>query len=137
YSGHGIRTEGETRLVPIDARLDDPVDLEVETIDVDSLLQFMRKHSEIQLVVLDACRDDPFPSKRYYVGKRLAESTLYRSTVKAGLRSVVAYSTEPGNVAIDGQGPLSPYTDAFVKFATKPGLDITSAMMAIRKEVIK
>jgi Caspase domain len=78
YSGHGIQIGGDNRIIPIDANLSAAADLEIETISLRSILKYMKDNSKTQLLYLDACRNNPFPSSSFLVGpdKEIGLTTL-------------------------------------------------------------
>jgi formylglycine-generating enzyme required for sulfatase activity len=137
YSGHGLQVSGRNYLVPVDAKLERPGDLEFEMIDLGQVLQQMSDEARVNLVFLDACRDNP-------LGRSLARNLGTRSlTVGAGLGSVqstvgtmIAYATQPDNVALDGDGRNSPFTTALLKHLPTPGLEIGTMMRRVRVDVM-
>ena len=137
YSGHGIQVGGDNRVIPIDAALAEPADMEVETVSVSTILSYMRAHSRVQAIFLDSCRNNPFPAKAYFVGEALesapAGGGLAAQNAEAG--SLIAYATQPGNVAADGAAEHSPFTEAFLKEGFKPNTDLQSAMMRVTQTV--
>ncbi|TGV77689.1 peptidase C14 caspase catalytic subunit p20, partial [Mesorhizobium sp. M00.F.Ca.ET.149.01.1.1] len=138
YSGHGFQIGGENFLIPVDASLKDPADMEVQAIKVDDVLQQLRSKSKIQVIILDACRNNPFPRKDYWLrdqlivagGTGLAQLTGSQNTL-------IAFATEPGAVAFDGSGDLSPFSSAFSHRALAPNQEIRSVMSAVRRDVVK
>lgn len=147
YSGHGIQIGGKNYLVPVDAKLSTPYDVEIESINVDNIYSFLRENSRMQLVFLDACRDNPFRADQYWVADRLerankpaglaAPANLSTPTRKGfGMGSLFAFSTEPDKVAYDGAGELSHYTQAFVKRALSPNLELRQMLTQVRRDVI-
>jgi TPR repeat protein len=137
YSGHGIQVAGDNRLIPVDAALKTAMDLEVETISVRTILNSMQARSHEQIIFLDSCRNNPFPARSYYVGAELTRSEqpggLAVQSVSSG--SLIAFSTQPGNVAEDGGGAYSPFTAAFLDNGFKLGVDLQAALMKVTKQV--
>ena len=139
YAGHGLQVGGQNYLVPIDAKLARERDLEFEAVKLDFILKQMElgRDNKTNIVFLDACRDNP-------LSRSLARNMGTRSTavgqglaqVDAGVGTFVAYSTQPGNVALDGAGRNSPFTAALTKRMTEPGRNLTSVMIDVRKDVI-
>ena len=68
YSGHGIQVDNDNRIIPVDAKLKSTDDLEVETVNVRTIMSYMQSNSKIQLVYLNSCRNNPFPSQSFLVG---------------------------------------------------------------------
>jgi uncharacterized caspase-like protein/TPR repeat protein len=138
YSGHGVQVAGDNFIVPVDAKLATPYDIEQQTFKVGDVFKYLAAHSRAQLIFLDACRNNPFRIDRFWIG-----DTLKQADAKAGLArtsygvgSLIAFSTEPGAVAYDGTGQLSPYTTALVRHITAPNEEIRRALTLVRREVI-
>jgi hypothetical protein len=128
YAGHGVQLAGENYLVPVDAKISSPADLvndSVRLVDVMATLEAIP--SRMRIVVLDACRNNPFPTIND-AGRGLA-------IVDAPNGSIVGYSTAPGAEAQDGAGGHSPYTSAFLQLAREPNLPIEQLFKRIRLEV--
>jgi hypothetical protein len=128
YAGHGVQLAGENYLVPVDAKISSPSDLvnaSVRLVDVMATLETIP--SRMRIVVLDACRNNPFPTIND-AGRGLA-------IVDAPNGSIVGYSTAPGSEAQDGAGGHSPYTSAFLQLAREPNLPIEQLFKRIRLEV--
>jgi len=118
YSGHGVQIKGSNYLIPINADIRNEGDVELEAVDANYVLNEMdAAKSRINIVILDACRNDPLP--------RLVRSTtrgLAQMNAPAG--TIIAFSTSPGSVASDGSGENGLYTQEFVKNVTTPGLPV-------------
>lgn len=147
YSGHGVQIAGHNYLIPVDARLSTPYDVEIEAVMIDNIYNYIRENSKMQLVFLDACRDNPFRIEQYWIADRLERATgnqgLARpasaaspSRALSGNGSLFAFSTEPGRVAYDGSGDLSHYTQAFVRRALTPNLEVRQMLTQVRRDVI-
>ncbi|MDX8531534.1 caspase family protein [Mesorhizobium sp. VK25A] len=138
YSGHGFQIGGENFLIPVDASLKDAADMEVQAIKVDDILRQLRSRSKIQMIILDACRNDPFPRKDYWLRDQLivADGTGL-AQVTGSQNTLIAFATEPGAVAYDGSGDLSPFSSAFSRRALTPNQEIRSVMAAVRRDVVK
>ncbi|QPC93732.1 caspase family protein [Mesorhizobium sp. INR15] len=139
YSGHGFQIGGQNFLIPIDASLKEAADVEVQTIKLDDVLQQMRSKSKVQIVLLDACRNNPFPRKDYWLKDQLitAGDTGGLAQVKSSLNTLIAFATEPGAVAYDGTDDLSPFSSAFSRRALAPNQEIHSVMAAVRRDVVE
>lgn len=139
YAGHGLQIGGRNFLVPIDAKLERERDVEFETVSLDFVLKQMELNREAKtnIVLLDACRNNP-------LARNLARSMGTRSTslgsglaeAFAGVGTFISYSTQPGNVALDGQGRNSPFASALLKHSSAPGRSLTSVMIDVRKDVV-
>ncbi len=128
YAGHGVQLEGENYLIPIDAKVSSPRELvgdSLRLVDVMATLEAIP--SRIRIVMLDACRNNPFPSV-VDAGRGLA-------IVDAPNGSIVGYSTAPGTEAQDGNDGHSPYTSAFLRLAHERNLPIEQLFKRIRLEV--
>ncbi|MDX8523730.1 caspase family protein [Mesorhizobium sp. MSK_1335] len=138
YSGHGFQIGGENFLIPVDASLKDAADIEVQAVKLDDVLQQLRAKSKIQVVILDACRNNPFPRKDYWLRDQLiAAGGTGLAQVKSSLNTLIAFATEPGAVAYDGSGDLSPFSSAFSRRALAPNQEIRSVMAAVRRDVVE
>jgi len=137
YAGHGVQVAGQNHLVPIDARLAAEGDIDFESLSLNLILTRMERRAKTSLVLLDACRDNPLArnlartmgTRSQSVGQGLAE-------VRTGLGSLISFSTQPGNVALDGTGRNSPYTAALLRHLEAPGRDVLSSLAAVRGEVV-
>lgn len=147
YSGHGIQIGGRNYLVPVDAKLSTPYDVEIESVNVDNIYGYLRENSRMQLIFLDACRDNPFRADQYWVADKLeragkagglAAPASFAAPARQGfgMGSLFAFSTEPDKVAYDGAGELSYYTQAFVKRALSPNLELRQMLTQVRRDVI-
>jgi Caspase domain len=138
YAGHGLQVSGKNYLLPVDAKLQVERDLDFEAISLDFVLKQMEldRDDKTNIVFLDACRDNP-------LGRKLARSMGTRSAtiaqglaqVQAGVGTFIAYSTQPGNVALDGEGRNSPFTAALVKDLRLPDRNLNAVMIEVRKDV--
>ncbi|MCV3207177.1 caspase family protein [Mesorhizobium sp. YC-39] len=138
YSGHGFQIGGENFLIPVDASLKQAADIEVQAIKLNDVLQQMRSKSKIQVIILDACRNNPFPRKDYWLRDQLVvASGTGLAQVKSSLNTLIAFATEPGAVAYDGAGDLSPFSSAFARRALAPNQEIRTVMSAVRRDVVE
>ena len=137
YSGHGIQVGGDNRIIPIDAKLKDPADLEVETINVKTIFAYMQQNSKTQLIYLDSCRNNPFQSRSFLVGpeKQMAIAGVGLAPQTSPPSSLIAYSTQPGAVAEDGTGDKSPFTASMVKYSFTLGVDVQRALDKVTDDV--
>ena len=128
YAGHGVQVAGENYLLPVDAKISSPSDLDGNSLRLVDLMGTLESiQSRMRIVVLDACRNNPFPEVND-TGRGLA-------IVDAPNGSIVGYSTAPGMEAQDGDGNHSPYTSAFLNFAREPNLPIEQLFKRVRLEV--
>jgi len=137
YAGHGLQVGGKNYLVPIDAELERPGDLDFETIDIGLVLAQMESDKRVNLVFLDACRNNPLArSLARALGTRSAAVGQGLASIRSGLGTMIAYATQPDNVALDGNGRNSPFTTALLKYIGTPGWDISSVMRHVRADVV-
>ena len=137
YAGHGIQLDGQNYLIPVDADLNNEMDVKLSTLDIDLMLQQTPLTARVKLVLLDACRNNPFneqiarslgKTRSAAVGNGLAE-------MKPTFGTMIAYATGPGEVALDGETLNSPFTKALLKFLPEQGLEIGQAMTRVRAAV--
>jgi hypothetical protein len=139
YAGHGLQVAGRNHLVPIDAQLNGERDLDFEAVSLDFVLKQMEleREGKTNIVFLDACRDNPFARNlARSMGTRSASIGRGLAQVQTGVGTFIAYSTQPGNVALDGQGRNSPFTAALTRAMQEPGRNLTAVMIDVRKEVL-
>ena len=137
YAGHGIEVDGGNYLIPVDARLERDTDIYDEGLSLDRILIAIEPAKKLRLVILDACRDNPFA--------RTMKRTVASRAIGQGLAKVeptspnvlIAYSAKAGSTAADGDGNNSPFTMALSHHLTKPGLDVRRAFGFVRDEVLK
>jgi uncharacterized caspase-like protein len=137
YAGHGIEVDGGNYLIPVDARLERDTDIYDEGLSLDRILIAIEPAKKLRLVILDACRDNPF--------SRTMKRTVASRAIGQGLAKVeptspnvlIAYSAKAGSTAADGDGQNSPFTAALSHHLTKPGLDVRRAFGFVRDEVLK
>ena len=137
YAGHGIEVEGSNYLIPVDAKLERDTDVYDEALSLDRVLVAVEPAKQLRLVILDACRDNPFG--------RTMKRTLASRGIGRGLAQIeptssntlIAYSAKAGFTAQDGDGANSPFTIALSKHLTTPGLDVRRAFGFVRDDVLK
>jgi uncharacterized caspase-like protein len=136
YAGHGIEVGQANYLIPVDARLATDFDIEDETVPLDRVLQAMEPARRLRLVLLDACRENPFlKSMKRTAATRSVGRGLGR-VEPTGANTLIAFATKPNAIAEDGKGPNSPFTAALVKHLLTPGLDLRIALGKVRDEVM-
>jgi uncharacterized caspase-like protein len=127
YAGHGLQVDGENYLVPVDARLTKEDDLALHGVKLADVMGALQSApSKIRIVILDACRNNPFSGAAG--GRGLA-------IVDAPAGTIVAYSTAPGTEALDGSGKHSPFAAAFMRIAKQPDLPIEQVFKKVRRLV--
>jgi invasion protein IalB len=142
YSGHGMQFAGKNYLLPTDANLETAADVNrFRLLPVDDLIEVLGAASGLQLVVLDACRNNPverdFKNKIASAagGNRDVSSTRGFSRIDARSGLIITYSTAPNDVAADGSGRNSPFTKAFLNNIALPDVDIRQLLFRVQSEV--
>ena len=148
YAGHGIQVDGRNYLVPVDFDPRGNSAFEDRLISMDKILNEITGGQRVNIVILDACRNNPLASElsaeiqsgRYMtlskdraipvIGKGLAE-------IKGSIGTLIAYATQPGNVASDGDGKHSPFADGLLQFIESPGLEIRDILTQVRRHVVQ
>ena len=137
YAGHGIEVDGSNYLIPVDAKLQRDSDVYDEAFSLDRVLVAVESAKKLRLVILDACRDNPFAKT---MKRTLATRSIGRGLAKiepASPNTLIAYSAKAGSTAEDGSGKDSPFTVALANHLTTPGLDVRRAFGFVRDEVLK
>ncbi len=135
FAGHGIQMDGRNYLLPVDARLEDDLALRVEAVNLDLVLDAV-SGAGTRLVVLDACRNNPFLSRMRVSGANRNVSRGLAPVDAALGGTLIAFSTSPGDVAADGDGGNSPFTSALVRHLAQPGLEIRQVFTRVRADVL-
>ena len=136
YAGHGIEVDGTNYLIPADARLLSDFDIEDEAVSLDRVLKALESAKRLRLVILDACRDNPFAKT---MKRSLASRSVGRGLAKVEPTTsdtLIAFAAKAGAVASDGDGQNSPFAVALVKYITEPGLDLRIAFGRVRDDVL-
>jgi uncharacterized caspase-like protein len=136
YAGHGIEVNGVNYLVPVDAALERDTDAYDEAISLDRVMQAIEPAKHLHLVILDACRNNPFLKK---MTRTVASRSLDRGLIGVepnGQNTLIAYAAKAGFTAMDGNGQNSPFALALLKHLTTPGLDIRRSLGQVRDDVL-
>ena len=139
YAGHGLQVGGRNYLVPVDAQLGSERDLDFEAVSLDFVLKQMEleREGKTNIVFLDACRDNPLARNlARSMGTRSASIGRGLAQVQTGVGTFIAYSTQPGNVALDGAARNSPFTEALTRSVKEPGRNLTAVMIDVRRQVL-
>jgi uncharacterized caspase-like protein len=136
YAGHGLEFGGANYLVPIDARLRTDRDIEFEAVDVNRVLTSTAGAKRLRLVILDACRSNPFASEmRRTIATRSLGRGLAQVEPEAG--TLIAYAAKHGEVALDGQQGQGPFAEALAKrIAQKPAIEVRRLFDFVRDDVL-
>ena len=137
YAGHGLQVGGQNYLVPIDAKLTTASAIDFEMVRLELVHRTMEREVSTNILMMDACRDNP-------LARNLARALGTRSTqigrglavVELGEGTLISFSTQPGNVALDGDGRNSPYSAALVKHIATPGDDLPTILINVRNDVM-
>src|SRR5260221_9503075 len=137
YAGHGIDVDGTNYLIPVDAKLERDTDVYDEAFSLDRVLLAIEPAKQLRLVILDACRDNPFAKnmKRTVASRAIGQGLAKIEPTSPNV--LIAYSAKAGSTAADGDGTNSPFTTALAHHLTTPGLDVRRAFGFVRDEVLK
>ncbi|RWB34327.1 MAG: hypothetical protein EOQ42_13815 [Mesorhizobium sp.] len=143
YAGHGMQVDGKNFLIPVDAELTSPAYLKTRTVQIDEFMAALPAEPAIGVIILDACRDNPLArtlaasmpkSRSASFGTGLAPIEAKSDGLGTG-GILIAYATDPGAIAFDGNGVNSPYSAALARHLTEPGVEIQSALTRVRGQV--
>ena len=131
YAGHGVQVTGRNYLIPVDAKLESEREVRVETINVNLVLDELEyAGNRLNIVILDACRNNPFE-------RRFRGRSRGLAAVDAARGTLIAYSTAPGSVALDGDGSNGLYTEELLRTLNRPGLGVEEVFKQVRINVSK
>ena len=129
FAGHGLQVAGRNYMVPVDASIRSETEVEVESVDVATVLVRMdTAKTRLNIVILDACRDNPF-------GRSFRSTARGLAAIDAPSGTLIAYATAPGRVARDGQGDNGLYTAELLRTMREPGLPIENVFKRVRQAV--
>ena len=132
YSGHGLQINGQNYLVPIDLKLDGSTFTSFDLVKLDDVVEALNYTAGVKLLVLDACRDNPFAnSLADNKGSRGIGSTRGLAKIERSQGMLIAYSTQSNSVAADGTGRNSPFTGALVREIQVPGLEVATVFRRV------
>lgn len=138
YAGHGIQINGVNYLVPVDSRMESEHSPDFELIRLDLVQRVMENRRRTNILFLDACRDNPLARNlARAMGTRSASIGRGLAATESGIGTLVSFSTQPGNVALDGAGRNSPYARSLAQHLAREGSDIADMLINIRRDVIK
>ncbi len=128
YAGHGVERDGQNYLIPIGADVEDPADLRYKTVNASAILDHMERATNgVNVLILDACRNNPYPHFR--------SASRGLSILHGPKGSLIAYSTAPGDVAADGKGRNGLFTKHLLDVIRLPGLDLERSFSDVRRRV--
>jgi hypothetical protein len=140
YAGHALQVDGRNYLLPIDTKLETASDLNYETIKLDDILDGLNDPARANVIILDACRDNPLTRSfvaRLGASRSAAVSTGLAAYSTLGTGTLIAFSTAPGQVALDGDGANSPFTLGLIKHLSTPGLEVRQMLTRVRNDVAR
>jgi hypothetical protein len=137
FAGHGMEISGENWLIPVDAELKKDTDAANEAVSLRSVILQVSNTTSLGLVILDACRNNPFAAK-------MSRSLALRAAIGGGLGRIepvgnvlVAYAARDGTTALDGDGRNSPFTAALLHNIETPGVEVTFMLRNVRDDVME
>ena len=137
FAGHGIEIDGTNYVIPVDAVLERDIDAFDEAIPLDRILAVIEPAKQLRLVILDACRDNPFnKTMKRTIGARAIGRGLAR-VEPTSPNTLIAFAAKAGSTASDGDSKNSPFTAALVKYLPRPGLDLRKVFGFARDDVLK
>jgi hypothetical protein len=137
YAGHGIEIDGTNYLIPTDAKLERDTDIYDETFSLDRVLLAIEPARQLRLVIVDACRNNPFADT---MKRTVASRSISRGLARiepTTTNTLVAFAAKAGLTALDGNSANSPYATALVKHIATPGLDLRRAFGFVRDDVLQ
>jgi len=137
YAGHGMEIDGVNYLIPVDAVLERDIDAFDEALTLERVLTVIEPARQLRLVILDACRDNPF---RQAMRRVVASRAVGRGLAKVepvNPNTLIAFAAKAGWTATDGDDANSPFTAALLKYLPRPGLDLRKAFGFVRDDVLK
>ncbi len=138
FAGHGLQVSGQNYLVPVDAKLSTAAALDWEMVRLDLIHRSMEREVATNILFVDACRNNPLTRNlERAMGTRSVEIGHGLAQVEAGVGTLVSFSTQPGNVALDGTGRNSPFAGALVKHMGASKDDLSAILIAVRNDVMK
>jgi tetratricopeptide (TPR) repeat protein len=132
FAGHGIAMNGQNWIIPVDAELRSEFDVTTEAIGLNTLIKSAGSATTLGIVILDACRDNPFASA---MARQTRSINRGLARVEPVQNVLVAYASKEGTTAEDGIGRNSPYTAALLKYLGAPGVDINLMLRKVRDDV--
>lgn len=130
FSGHGVQVKGENYLIPVDAKITEESDIRYKSVNAGFILEKLENSkSDFNLIILDACRYNPF--------KGFKATSEGLAAINSPSGTLIAYATAPGKVAFDGSGENSPFTKWLLNIIPKYGLKVEEVFKEVRRNVIK
>lgn len=140
YAGHAVQVSGRNYLLPVAADIQTPRDLTYEAIPLDMITGELKAGGpKLSMLLLDACRDDPLSERFLASAGRLGRSVATESGLaqtQGAVGMLIAYATAPDQVALDGEGLHSPFTQALLEWIDQPGLEVGRVFRRVRERVM-
>ena len=137
YAGHGLQVNGQNYLVPVDAKLENPAGLDFELIRLDVIHRTMERETKTNVIFLDACRDNPLSRNlARSMGTRSSQIGKGLAVVESGVGTLISFSTQPGNTALDGEGRNSPFAASLIRHISDPREDLSTLLIQVRNDVM-
>ncbi|MGF7206738.1 hypothetical protein GGE65_001299 [Skermanella aerolata] len=144
FAGHGLQIDGRNYLLPVDARIGAPAEIFSSGFEVTGILRGMQGDRRAKIIILDACRNNPWQTELQDGRGILTGATGRRVSVLPGLAqldggpdTLIAFATEPNNVAHDGAGRNSPFAEALIRHLPEPNREIREILSQVRRQVIE
>ncbi|HEY7085707.1 MAG TPA: caspase family protein [Hyphomicrobiaceae bacterium] len=138
YAGHGVQVSGQNYLVPIDAKLTTTAALDTEMVRLDLLHRTMERAARTSILFFDACRDNPLArTLARSMGSQSPEVGQGLAAIESGAGTLISFSTQPGNVALDGKGRNSPFSGALIRQLSTSNEDLNWILIAVRNDVMR
>jgi len=136
YAGHGLEIRGANYLVPIDAKLGDDRDIQDEAVSVDRILSAVENAKKLRLVMLDACRDNPFLKKMH---RSIATRSISRglAAIEPSGATLIVFAAKDGETAEDGTGDHSPFAASLIKRLREPTIEINKLFRLVTSDVLR
>ena len=135
YAGHGLQVDGRNYLIPVDAKIESSADLNFGTVELDKILGSLDDPSRANIIILDACRDNPLARSFATRTRTASVSGGLAAYTALGTGTLIAFSTAPGKVAEDGGGINSPFTTSLVRHIATPGIEVRQMLTRVRADV--
>lgn len=134
FAGHGVQIGGENYLFPVDGQVASEAEARTKLVSLNAILADLTRLSRNRIVILDACRNNPF-AQQQGAARSGGGTAQGLARVYAGVGSFIAYSTQPGNVALDGSGRNSPFTGSLLRHLAARETDVHGVMRRVRSDV--
>jgi len=137
YAGHGVQKNNHNYLIPVDANIQQSYEIEYSSVDLQMLLDAINEASPLlNLVLLDACRDNPFEQNLYSAFRSVRQHGQGLTAVESIGGAILSFATQPGNIAVDGVGDHSPYAGALLQHIATPGKSVQEFLNQVGLDVV-